>query len=100
MMASGHPLAAQVSLLKQLAEACRDGRVEAVREILRREGAAELKWEASGQLRHTPLMWAAEAGHLGVVNALLEGEDKQSLRQHINMKVGGTTIFICMACFV
>lgn len=59
--------------LKELAMACRDGREEDVRNLFGRQGACELLRKGGGPDAHTPLMWAAGEGHVGVLKVLLEG---------------------------
>lgn len=56
-----------------LAKACRVGKVEEVRALLKQEGAAALVNKPWGFGGHSPLMWAACNGHLGVVR-LMVGE--------------------------
>lgn len=70
-----------------LVNACREGRVEKVREIVTGQGGAEAKWRPWGSEMWNPLMWAASEGQLGVVRALLEGESQNGLSERLDMRV-------------
>lgn len=70
-----------------LMDACREGREEDVREILSQPGIQDLKWRPWGKSRWTALMHAAQAGHLGVVQLLVEGESEGELQALLDIEV-------------